>query len=60
MARWENNSKQLARTQLMPDTTLQKSVELRVLRYCPSKDSAPIFGSFHMPYTDEMSVLQAL
>ena len=44
----------------MPDTTLQKSVELRVLRYCPSKDSAPIFGSFHMPYTDEMSVLQAL
>src|SRR3954465_3506260 len=43
-----------------PDTTVRKTIELRILRYCPSKDDAPIFGLFEVPYTDDMSVLQAL
>lgn len=44
----------------MADATIQKTIELRVLRYCPSRDSAPAFESFQVPYTDDMSVLQAL
>jgi fumarate reductase iron-sulfur subunit len=44
----------------MPDVMVQRTVELRVLRYRPSRDSAPAFGSFQVPYTDDMSVLQAL
>jgi fumarate reductase iron-sulfur subunit len=60
MARSANNSKQAVKKQPMPDMTAPKTIELRVLRYCPSKDSAPAFGSFQVPYTDDMSVLQAL
>src|SRR5579864_3792315 len=59
-ARSENSSKQLAGTQPMPDMTDQKTIELRVLRYSPSRDSAPAFGSFRVPYADDTSVLQAL
>jgi len=60
MARSANNSKQPAKKPPMPEMTAPKTIELRVLRYCPSRDSAPAFGSFQVPYTDDMSVLQAL
>ena len=61
MGRWENNSKRHAKMALMPDMTVhQKTIDLRVLRYCPSRDSEPAFGLFQVPYTDDMSVLQAL
>jgi len=43
-----------------PQAALAKTIELRVLRYCPSKDGEPSFGTFRVPYTDDMSVLQAL
>ena len=38
----------------------EKIVELRILRYRPASDDKPSFGSFKVPYTDDMSVLQAL
>lgn len=60
MAHSANNSKQPVKMPPMPDTTAQKTIELRILRYCPSKDAAPVFGSFQVPYSDDMSVLQAL
>jgi len=44
----------------MPETKSDQTIELRVLRYCPSKDAAPTFQSFRVPYTDDMSVLQGL
>jgi fumarate reductase iron-sulfur subunit len=49
----------------MPDTkqksdTKQKTVELRILRYCPSTQNDPEFATYHVPFTDDMSVLQAL
>lgn len=44
----------------MPEPKPRKTIELRILRYCPSKDTAPAFGSFNVAYTDDMSVLQAL
>jgi fumarate reductase iron-sulfur subunit len=37
-----------------------KTVELKILRYSPAKDEKPSFGSFQVPWTDDMSVLQAL
>lgn len=37
-----------------------KMIELRVLRYCPSRQTEPDFAVFRVPYTDDMSVLQAL
>jgi succinate dehydrogenase iron-sulfur subunit len=41
---------------------LEKSgtIELRVLRYCPSVDSEPSFVLYNVPYSDDMSVLQGL
>lgn len=42
--------------------TLEKSgtIELRVLRYCPSVDNEPSFVVYNVPYSDDMSVLQGL
>ena len=45
----------------MPDVALAaKTVKLKVLRYRPESDEKPSYGSFDVPYTDDMSVLQAL
>jgi len=38
----------------------QKTVEFEVLRYRPEQESAPVWQRFTVPYTDDMSVLQAL
>ena len=40
--------------------TATKTIELRVLRYRPASDEEPVFVSYMVPYTDDMSVLQAL
>ena len=40
--------------------TPTKTIELRVLRYRPASDDEPVFVSYMVPYTDDMSVLQAL
>jgi fumarate reductase iron-sulfur subunit len=37
-----------------------KTIELRVLRYRPVSDAEPVFETFQVPYSDDMSVLQAL
>jgi fumarate reductase iron-sulfur subunit len=37
-----------------------KTIELRVLRYRPASDAEPVFSSFKVPYSSDMSVLQAL
>ena len=45
----------------MSDTPIaSKTVELRVLRYRPASDSEPVFVSYQVAYSDDMSVLQAL
>ncbi len=45
----------------MPDAALAaKTVELRILRYRPASDERPSYESFHVPYSQEMSVLEAL
>lgn len=38
----------------------QKTVEFEVLRYRPEQESAPVWQRYTVPYTDDMSVLQAL
>ncbi|HEX6019445.1 MAG TPA: succinate dehydrogenase/fumarate reductase iron-sulfur subunit [Burkholderiaceae bacterium] len=37
-----------------------KSVELEVLRYRPEQEDAPVWQRYTVPYSDDMSVLQAL
>jgi fumarate reductase iron-sulfur subunit len=37
-----------------------KTIELRVLRYRPASDTEPEFTTYSVPYSDDMSVLQAL
>ena len=45
----------------MSDTTNpSKVIELRVLRYRPASDREPVFVSYRVAYSDDMSVLQAL
>ena len=45
----------------MSDTMARsKTIELRVLRYRPASDGEPVFVSYRVPYSDDMSVLQAL
>ena len=45
----------------MSDTKiLSNTIELRVLRYRPALDVEPVFVSYRVPYSDDMSVLQAL
>ena len=38
----------------------QKTIEFEVLRYRPEQESAPVWQRFTVPYSDDMSVLQAL
>ena len=38
----------------------QKTVDIEVLRYRPEQESAPVWQRFTVPYSDDMSVLQAL
>jgi fumarate reductase iron-sulfur subunit len=35
-------------------------IEIKILRYRPAEDAEPHFMSYSVPYTDDMSVLQAL
>jgi fumarate reductase iron-sulfur subunit len=45
----------------MSDTPVpSKTIELRVLRYRPASDHEPVFETYRVPYTDDMSVLQVL
>jgi fumarate reductase iron-sulfur subunit len=45
----------------MPDSTeADKFIELRVLRYRPGVDNEPVFALYSIPYSADMSVLQAL
>ena len=45
----------------MPDAMAQtRTIELRVLRYCPSIDVEPSYDTFEVSGPDDMSVLQAL
>jgi succinate dehydrogenase iron-sulfur subunit len=45
----------------MSDTTIPSQIiELRVLRYRPASDREPVFVSYRIAYSDDMSVLQAL
>jgi len=42
----------------MPEA--RKTIEIRVMRYRPEQDDAPVWQSYQVPYTDDMSVLQGL
>jgi fumarate reductase iron-sulfur subunit len=37
-----------------------KTIAIEVMRYRPEQDEAPWWQTFHVPYTDDMSVLQGL
>lgn len=41
----------------MPDG---KRIEMQVLRYRPEEEERPVWQSYYVPYTDDMSVLQGL
>jgi len=41
----------------MPET---KTIEIQVLRYRPEQDDEPVWQSYKVPFTDDMSVLQGL
>jgi fumarate reductase iron-sulfur subunit len=41
-------------------TTATKTIQIEVLRYRPEQDSEPVWQSYTVPYTDDMSVLQGL
>ncbi len=38
----------------------QKTVEFEILRYRPEQETAPVWRRYAVPYTEDMSVLQAL
>lgn len=42
----------------MADTP--RTVEFQVLRYRPEQDAEPVWQSYHVPYTEDLSVLQAM
>jgi fumarate reductase iron-sulfur subunit len=42
----------------MPDQT--ETISLEVLRYRPEQDQAPSFQTYTVPYTDDLSILEAL
>jgi fumarate reductase iron-sulfur subunit len=42
----------------MSETT--RTIEIEVLRYRPEQDSEPVWQSYQVPFTDDMSVLQGL
>ena len=37
-----------------------KTIEIQVLRYRPEQEDVPVWQSYQVPYTDDMSVLQGL
>src|SRR5438045_5913256 len=37
-----------------------KTIEIEVLRYRPEQDEEPVFQTYMVPFTDDMSVLQGL
>ena len=39
---------------------LNKTIEIQVLRYRPEQDDKPLWQSYRVPFTDDMSVLQGL
>lgn len=39
---------------------IQKTIEIQVLRFRPEQETEPVWESFKVPYTDDMSVLQGL
>jgi len=41
----------------MPET---KTIEIQVLRYRPEQEDEPVWQSYQVPFTDDMSVLQGL
>ena len=41
----------------MPDT---QKIEMQVLRFRPEQEQAPVWQSYYVPYTDDMSVQQGL
>ncbi len=41
----------------MPES---KRIEIQVLRYRPEQDDEPVWQSYYVPFTDDMSVLQGL
>ena len=43
----------------MPDSAA-KTIEIQVLRYRPEQEDAPVWQSFRVPFTGDMSVLDAL
>ena len=43
-----------------PTNTVTKTIQIEVLRYRPEQDSEPVWQSYTVPYTDDMSVLQGL
>ena len=38
----------------------ERTIEMEVLRYGPEKDIQPVWQSYQVPFTDDMSVLQGL
>ena len=42
----------------MPDNA--KTIQIEVMRFRPEQESEPVWESFTIPYTDDMSVLQGL
>ena len=45
----------------MADTdTPVKTIEVQVLRYRPEQEQEPVWQSYQVPFTDDMSVLQGL
>jgi fumarate reductase iron-sulfur subunit len=47
-------------TDIPPALEKSRTIQLRVLRYCPSSDSEPSFVVYNVPFSDDMSVLQGL
>jgi fumarate reductase iron-sulfur subunit len=43
-----------------PVATLPRTIEIQVLRYRPEQEATPVWQSYTVPYTDDMSVLQGL
>ena len=41
-------------------TDSAKTIEIEVLRYRPEQDEEPVWQSYEVPFSDDMSVLQGL
>jgi fumarate reductase iron-sulfur subunit len=44
----------------MSDDTATRTIEIECLRYCSETDAEPRFQTYHVPFRDDMSVLQGL